>query len=330
MFFESFILFLINFFITSSLSPILQKIGSKLGLIDSPDFRKINKRSLVRVGGISFIASFIISCIILIFFTKNNLIINSEYKNFFTISIIISLLSFLLGFADDLKSLSPIFRLFMQIIISAFVWICGIQITNIDISFLNLDIEFIQVNRFISLFLTIIWITGITNAINWIDGLDGLASSLVGVSSLSLGVLFIREGSIQEGLVLIGISGSCLGFLIFNRYPAKLIMGDGGSYFLGFNLGYLSILGGSSYLVSDSINLYIQKIHFFILIFFIPLFDMTFVIFVRLLKGLSPFYPDNNHIHYRLMNFGLTHDKVVQFLTGANIIICVFSLIILF
>ena len=330
MFFESFILFLVNFFITSSLSPILLKIGQKLDLIDRPDYRKINKRSLVRVGGISFIISFIISCFILVFFTKYNLIINNEYKNFFTISIIISLLSFLLGFADDLKSLSPIFRLFMQIIISAFIWVCGIQITNIDISFLGLDIEFIQVSKYISLFLTIIWITGITNAINWIDGLDGLASSLVGVSSLSLGVLFIREGSIQEGLVLIGISGSCLGFLIFNRYPAKLIMGDGGSYFLGFNLGYLSILGGSSYLVSDSINLYIQKIHFFILIFFIPLFDMTFVIFVRLLKGLSPFYPDNNHIHHRLMNFGLTHDKVVQFLTGANIVICVFSLIILF
>ena len=330
MFFQSIILFLINFFITSSLSPILQKIGSKLNLIDRPDYRKINKRSLVRVGGISFIASFIISCIILIFFTKNNLIINSEYKNFFTISIIISLLSFLLGFADDLKSLSPIFRLFMQIIISAFVWICGIQITNIDISFLNLDIEFIQVNRFISLFLTIIWITGITNAINWIDGLDGLASSLVGVSSLSLGVLFMIEGNTLEGLILIGISGSCLGFLIFNRYPAKLIMGDGGSYFLGFNLGYLSILGGSSYLVSDSFDIYTQKLHIFILIFLIPLFDMTYVILVRLLKGISPFYPDNNHIHHRLMNFGLNHAKVVKFLTGTNIIICIFNLIILF
>ena len=329
MFFESFILFLINFIITSCLSPILQKFGSKLGLIDRPDFRKINKRSLVRVGGISFIASFIISCIILIFFTKNNLIINSEYKNFFTISIIISLLSFLLGFADDLKSLSPFFRLSMQIIISAFVWTCGIQITNIDISFLRLDTEFIQLSRFISFLLTIIWITGITNAINWIDGLDGLASSIVGVSAISLGVLFIGEGNIQEGLVLIGISGSCLGFLIFNRYPAKLIMGDGGSYFLGFNLGYLSILGSRYFLVSDSFNIYTQKLHIFILIFVSPLFDMSYVILVRLLKGLSPFYPDNNHIHHRLINFGLTHDKVVRFLTVINIIICISSLVIL-
>ena len=330
MFFESFILFLINFIITSCLSPILQKFGSKLGLIDRPDFRKINKRSLVRVGGISFIASFLISCVILVFFTKYNLLINNEYKNFIAISIIISLLSFLLGFADDLKSLSPFFRLSMQIIISAFVWTCGIQITNIDISFLRLDTEFIQLSRFISFLLTIIWITGITNAINWIDGLDGLASSIVGVSAISLGVLFIGEGNIQEGLVLIGISGSCLGFLIFNRYPAKLIMGDGGSYFLGFNLGYLSILGSSSDLVSSSINIYTQKLHIFILIFLIPLFDMTYVILVRLLKGLSPFYPDNNHIHHRLMNFGLSHDKVVKILTGANIIICIFNLIILF
>ena len=330
MFFESLILFLINFFITSSLSPILQKIGSKLNLIDRPDYRKINKRSLVRVGGISFIASFIISSVIIVFFTKYNLATGNEYKNFFAISIIISLLSFLLGFADDLKSLSPIFRLLMQIIISAFVWICGIQITNIDISFLSLNIEFIQVSKLISFFLTVIWITGITNAINWIDGLDGLASSLVGVSSLSLGVLFMGKGNIQEGLILIGISGSCLGFLIFNRYPAKLIMGDGGSYFLGFNLGYLSILGSRSYLVSDSLNIYSQKLHIFILIFAIPLLDMTYVILVRLIRGLSPFYPDNNHIHHRLMNFGLTHDKVVKFLTGANIVICIFSFITLF
>tara|TARA_B100000886_G_scaffold312996_1_gene249331 strand:+ start:208 stop:1200 length:993 start_codon:yes stop_codon:yes gene_type:complete len=329
MFFESFTLFLINFFITSSLSPILQNIGAKLNLIDRPDYRKINKRSLVRVGGICFIASFIISSLIILFFTKYNLITTDGYKNFFTISIIISIFSFLLGFADDLKSLSPIFRLFMQIIISAFVWICGVQITNIDISFLRLDIEFIQVSKFTSFFLTIIWITGITNAINWIDGLDGLASSLVGVSSLSLGILFIGNGNIQEGLVLIGISGSCLGFLIFNRYPAKLIMGDGGSYFLGFNLGYLSILGSSSYLVSESLNISTQNLHFFILIFVIPLIDMTYVILVRLLKGLSPFYPDNNHIHHRLMNLGLSHDKVVKFLTGANIVICIFSFIIL-
>ena len=329
MFFESFILFLINFFITSGLSPILQKIGSKLNLIDRPDYRKINKRSLVRVGGISFIASFIISYTVILFFTKYNLLPSNDYKNFYLISIIISLSSFLLGFADDVKSLSPIFRLFMQIIISSFVWICGVQITNIDISFLRLDIQFIQVSKFISFFLTIFWIAGITNAINWIDGLDGLASSLVGVSSLSLGVLFIGKGNIQEGIVLIGISGSCLGFLILNHYPAKLIMGDGGSYLLGFNLGYLSILGSKSYLVSDSFNVYSQKLHFFILIFAIPLFDMIYVILVRLSMGLSPFYPDKNHIHHRLMNCGLTHDKAVKFLTGSNIIICIFSLIIL-
>ena len=88
-------------------------------------------------------------------------------------------------------------------------------------------------------------------------------------------------------------------------------------------------MGGSSYLVSDSINIYTQKLHIFILIFLIPLFDMAYVILVRLLKGLSPFYPDNNHIHHRLMNFGLTHDKVVRFLTIINIIICISSLVIL-
>ena len=146
MFFESFILFLINFSITYRLSPILKNIGSKLDLIDKPEDRKINKRSLVRVGGISFIISFIISLIIIFLFTKNNLITSNEYKNFFSISIIISFLSFLLGFADDVKSLSPIFRLFMQLTISAFVWSCGIQITNIDISFLRLDIEFLQLS----------------------------------------------------------------------------------------------------------------------------------------------------------------------------------------
>ncbi len=329
MFFESCILFLINFFITYKLTPILKDIGFKFGLIDRPEKRKINKKLLVRIGGLSFIFSFLISFLIILLLTKYNFIVNSEPKNFFLISIIISLLSFSLGFADDLKSLSPFFRLFMQIIISTFIWICGVQITNIDISFLKLDVEFISLNKFISFFFTIIWITGITNAINWIDGLDGLASSIVGVSCLSLGVLSISEGNINEGLVLIGISGSCLGFLIFNSYPAKLIMGDGGSYFLGFNLGYLSILGSNSFLVSNSLNFSVQKLHIFILVFAIPLFDMCYVIFYRLSKGLLPFYPDNNHIHHRLMNYGLSHQKVVRVLTVANLIICLFSLIIL-
>ena len=330
MIYQSCVLFLVALFVTYILSKPAIKLGEKVGLIDSLEERKIKKRSLVRIGGLSIIISLFITYTLIILLSKYTYINYPNINNFLLISIIISLSSFLIGLSDDVKNISPFIRLIMQTFIATFIWIVGIRIENIDISFLKSNLEFIALNRPTSLFLTIFWICGFTNAINWIDGLDGLASSLVGIGSLAYGILCINHKNTIEGLILIGLSGSCFGFLILNRYPAKLLMGDGGSYLLGFNLGYLSILGSSTVLNTVDSTFTIQKLHIFSIIFAIPIFDMLYVILIRLFNRVSPFYPDNNHIHHRFLKTGLSQKKVVDLLFISNIFLCSLSLFLFY
>ena len=135
----------------------------------------------------------------------------------------------------------------MQLIASSFVWYQGLRIDTISLNFISSDYSTILLPRIISLVITIIWLAGITNAINWIDGLDGLATSM-SISSL-LGILFLSFLFNNTILILLTsiIIGICLGFLPHNLNPSKILMGDCGSYFLGFNLASLSLLAISIY-----------------------------------------------------------------------------------
>ena len=324
----AFILFLISFFLSYKLAPLAIKIGSKFELFDKVEERKINKRSLLRIGGMIFLVNILLLNFVLILLNKFIDITLPDIENFFLISIIISISSFTLGFIDDIKSLSPITRLIVQMGITLFIWTSGVKIENIDISFLSLKAKFIPLNQSFSLIFTILWITGLTNAINWLDGLDGLACSLVGFSSLSLGLFFLHINQAILGIMLVSISGICFGFLIVNKYPAKLIMGDGGSYLLGFNLAFLSLLGSSNNLVINDYSFIVQNFNIVLIIFSVPILDMVYVILYRLYNSLSPFYPDKNHLHHRLINYGFSHQKTVTYIFILNFVICSLSLFI--
>ncbi len=324
----AFILFLISNFLSYKLAPLAIKIGSKFELFDKVEDRKINKRSLLRIGGIIFLVNILLLNFFLMFLSKFIDINLPDIENFFLISIIISISSFTLGFIDDIKSLSPITRLIVQIGIAFFIWTSGVKIENIDISILSLKAKFIPLNESFSLILTILWITGLTNAINWIDGLDGLACSLIGFSSLSLGIFFLHIGQAMLGLMLVSISGICFGFLIVNKYPAKLIMGDGGTYLLGFNLAFLSLLGTGNNLITNDYSFVVQNFNIVLMIFSVPILDMVYVILYRIYNSLSPFYPDKNHLHHRLLNYGLSHQKTVTFIFILNFVVCCLSLFI--
>ena len=192
----------------------------------------------------------------------------------------------------------------------------------------TLKAKFIPLNQSYSLIFTILWITGLTNAINWIDGLDGLACSLVGFSSLSLGLFFLNINQAILGIMLVSISGICFGFLIVNKYPAKLIMGDGGSYILGFNLAFLSLLGSGKNLITNDSSFIVQNLNIVLIIFAVPILDMIYVILYRLYNSLSPFYPDKNHLHHRLINYGLSHQETVTYIFILNAVICSLTLFI--
>ena len=213
---------------------------------------------------------------------------------------------FLLGITDDLLQLSPYLRLVFQILIASYAISSGIVIENIDFSYFGIKNFIVNLPEILSYLISIFWLVGITNAINWIDGVDGLASSITAISTLGFVLVSIKFGNFDSAFLGCALLGANLGFLRFNIRPASIYMGDGGSYFIGFTLASLSI--------TSTLNSYQVLVpHLAILILLIPISDMGIVILKRIFSGKSPFLPDKNHIHHRLMATGLSESKVVFF-----------------
>ena len=286
----------ISFITTFLVLPFVNRIGEYFNIKDSPDPRKQKQSPLVRIGGIAIIFGFFTSLFLI--WSLNNFSIDSLYQTkFFVLLILSSLIIFLLGLFDDLKSLSPFIRLLIQFAVAIFIAESGINIQQINLAWINIDPIYLP--KIISNLVTSFWIVGLINAINWLDGVDGLASGLVGFASLGLAVISYQNGQFFVPLIAVTLSGCSFGFLRFNFYPAKILMGDSGSYFLGFSLAIVSIMSTS--LEVNPIGIFIP---FFLLI--IPLMDMLVVIIRRIFKRESPFLSDRSHFHHRLIDSGFT------------------------
>jgi len=297
---NSLIGFIFAFILTVITIPIIKNLSLKLNLIDRPDKRKQHKKNIVRLGGLGILIGLYLPIILLLAFG----FINFPQNSFFWPVFGIAPCFFIIGFFDDLFNLSPFVRLFFQIVLSIIFWAIGFHINILEIQTLigvPLSISLISL---LSLSFTVLWIVGMINAINWIDGLDGLAIGIVCISTLGMICAAIGHGNIEYLPILSALLGSCLGFLIFNYHPAKIVMGDGGSYFLGFFSVSLSVLMFEPGL-NDGFN---SELDFYLLesllFFAVPVFDMIYVILARLSKGKSIFYPDRLHIHHRLVDGG--------------------------
>ena len=217
-----------------------------------------------------------------------------------------SIYFFLIGFLDDLLTLSPFLRLFFQFLGSTFIWNLGIKLSVIDFSWFKISPFVIYLPEIFSLLFTSFIIVGVINAINWLDGLDGLATGSILISALGLSILFFLSNN-YEGLVFTNILvGICIGFLKYNYHPAKLIMGDGGSYFLGFYIIYLVIFSALDINASFAKNIFLP-----LLMIGLPIIDMALVLFTRIYKRRSVFAPDRSHIHHRLLDVGISHKNTV-------------------
>ena len=287
-----------SYFATNISVPYALKIGERFKIFDKPSKRKQPNRKLLRAGGIGIIISFTLS-IFLLNFLSNNFIFNNP---FIWVILVASLLLFIIGLIDDIFSLSPFLRLIFQILISYGVWETGLRIENINISWL--DIPNIQLSNILSSSITVIWLVGITNAINWLDGLDGLAAGVTGFAGLGLTIISFQNGQLIEPIIAASISGCSFGFLKYNFFPAKLLMGDSGSYFLGFLLAAVSLLSTNS--ENNAIGILVP-----ILLLVLPITDMTIVILSRIKRGKSPFLADRKHIHHRLLNMGYSEITAV-------------------
>ena len=148
----------------------------------------------------------------------------------------------IIGLLDDFFNLSPYLRLFFQTIGMSIVWANGLSINALDISFLNLNSDVLLLPPLISYLLTFLWLVGVTNAINWIDGLDGLSTGISLINFLGIAFISLSLGKSSIFYFSLSLCGCCIGFLIYNFFPSKIHMGDSGSYLLGFSLACLSLL----------------------------------------------------------------------------------------
>lgn len=226
-------------------------------------------------------------------------------------------------YIDDVKGIPSLVKLAAQIVAAIIVVMSGICIENFTLPFTD---DKIIMNQAFSYILTVGWIVGITNAINLIDGLDGLSSGVCLISCLSLLIIFSLNNSPILAIVLItALAGAIVGFLPFNFSPAKTFIGDTGSNFMGFSLSIISILGVAK--TYTAIVLIAP-----IIVLALPIFDTLFAIVRRLVKGKSikaVLKPDKGHFHHRLMQRGYTQKQAVLIMYGITAILGMFAIILL-
>ena len=290
--------------ITTVVVPLVRSMGLRLGLMDQPDSRKQHSTPMVRLGGIGMVLGFCAALAVTWAIGGFGLLAPDRDQLIWT-TLAGSLCFFVIGLADDLFALSPWPRLAGQIAVSMVVWSQGVRIGAIDLPWITGTASVIVLPDVLSLAATVIWLVGITNAINWLDGLDGLAAGVAGIAAVGLLSVSFSLHQPAAGLLAAALAGCCFGFLRHNFNPARIFMGDGGSYFLGFSLAAVSIVGPAKGLTTVSLLLPL-------LILSLPLADMSAVIMGRLSDGHSPFYPDRRHLHHRLLRAGFSHRRTVM------------------
>jgi UDP-GlcNAc:undecaprenyl-phosphate GlcNAc-1-phosphate transferase len=287
--------------VTALVVPLVRRLGLRWGLVDTPDPRKQHTAPMVRLGGVGIVTGFSLALCIT-WLAGGFADLAPDKDHLIWTSLAGALCYFVIGLADDLFALPPLPRLLGQLLVAGAVWEQGVRIGSIELPLEGAG--FLTLPPLLSLLATVLWLVGITNAINWLDGLDGLAAGVSGIAAVALLSVSFSLSQPAAGLLAAALAGACLGFLRHNFNPARIFMGDGGSYFLGFALAAISIVGPAKGITGVSLLLPL-------LILSLPLADMSAVIMGRLREGRSPFYPDRRHLHHRLLRSGLSHRRTV-------------------
>lgn len=283
-----FICFIASIIIT----PLVKKMAIKIGAVDRPNSRKVHTTIMPRLGGLAIYLSFIIGLLIL------------QPESEFAVPIIIgSVIIIITGILDDLFELSAKVKLAGQLAAALVVVLNGVQVQLINLPFGGV-LEF----GMLSIPLTILWIVGITNAINLIDGLDGLAAGVSSIALITITGMAILMGNTYVTSVSLIVLGSTLGFLIYNFHPAKIFMGDTGALFLGYIISVLSLLGFK--------NVAMVSLVVPIIILGVPISDTIFAIIRRLVNKQPLSAADKSHLHHCLLRLGYSHRQTVLIIYG--------------
>ena len=300
--------FLVCYFMT----PPVKRFAENVGAIDVPkDERRVHNHPIPRMGGLAIFVGFVLSVLLFVDMSM-------QVMGLLLGAVIITVM----GALDDILCLNPWIKLGGQFLAALVAIRCGIVFDVIsNPGFLNADTT-IQLG-WLSVPFTIVWIIACTNAVNLIDGLDGLAVGISAISALSMMIvsLILPAGIAEIPLLLACLAGACFGFMPYNLNPAKIFMGDVGSQFLGFVLSCVSIMG-------------LFKFHAIItfliplLSLAVPLFDTIFAFFRRIIHGQSPFHADRGHIHHKLIAMGMNQKQAVAVLYAVSAVLGLIAVLI--
>jgi len=299
------------------LTPIVRWLAARLGAVDVPEDRKVHDKPTPTLGGVAIYLSMMIGAGVFLIFGHNR--VSGDIAGILIGATIIVIF----GAIDDVRGLSPISKLFGQVLAAGVLVIMGVQIQNIHIPGLTV----VSLSPELSVVISLLWVVAFINIINLIDGLDGLAAGITCIASFSMFYYATQTGVgatfVDAALISIIMAGATLGFLRYNFNPASVFMGDSGSMLLGFMLGAVTIQGVLKSIAAAALVVPLIALA-------IPILDTGMAITRRLRKGIPVTHADKEHIHHRLLNMGHSQRQAVLLIYFWTALLCGTSLALKF
>lgn len=302
--------FAVGFLISFASTPTVIALARKIKAIDIPkDSRRVHKKPIPLIGGLAIFYGFLIS--VLCFAEIDRQIMGILVGAVIMVTV---------GVIDDMRDLNAKLKLLFQIIAAGIVIYFGVEIDYVANPFASwFGPQYIKLGMW-SIPITMVWIIGVTNAINLIDGLDGLAAGVSSIASVALLSMTLLSQNVNAAIVTAALAGAGFGFLPYNFNPAKIFMGDTGSTFLGYILACISIQGVMKTYAVVSVAVPV-------LILGLPIFDTLFAIIRRILKRKPIMSPDRGHLHHRLLDMGFSQRQTVTILYTLTSILCLTAVV---
>lgn len=295
--------------VAAAVTPLVRAIARRAGIVDTPGGRRVHTRVVPRLGGVAVVLGFYAPLSALAFTTSE--VAGMFYADPSRVVGLVAggLLVAALGAWDDIRGVRAWHKLAVQLAAALLAWGCGFRMEHLTLPFIGeLDLGVF------GLPITLLWIAAVINAMNLIDGLDGLAGGIAFFACLTNFVVAALNGNALVMLLAAALGGAILGFLLYNFNPATIFMGDSGSMFLGFVLATTSMMG-SSIQGSTTVAILVPLISLGV-----PIMDTLFAMVRRIIERRPIFSPDRGHIHHRLLDLGITHRRAVLILYGVTVV----------
>ena len=283
---------LIAFGIVVLLTPAVGGMARRLGVVDQPDARRLNKRPIPRLGGLAIFLGILVPSLAF-------LDLSGEMRGI----LLGAAVACVVGAVDDFRGLAPLPKFAGQVAAAAIPVAFGVWIDHFTFPFVGV----VDLPAWVGMPLTVVWIVAVMNMVNFLDGMDGLAAGVCAISGLTFATLALSLGKIDAALLSAVVAGACVGFLRHNFFPARIFMGDSGAMLLGFSLAAVSVEG----LLKTAATV---ALFFPLLVLAVPILDTGFVVARRLKYRMPITTPDKTHLHHRFVNIGFSQPRAVAYI----------------